>query len=170
MKYILETERLKLREFEAIDAEFIFKLLNSPGWLKYIGKRNINNLQDAENYIENVLKDGYRRSGFGFYLMELKTSAQKAGMCGLVKRSGLEDTDIGFALLQEFENKGYAFEASLGVLGFARDKLKLNKIAAITVSYNTASIKLLEKLGMNYEKVIKLPNDPEDLLLYSIQL
>jgi RimJ/RimL family protein N-acetyltransferase len=170
LKYIIETERLKLREFEYSDAEFIFKLLNSPGWLKYIGKRNINNLVDAENYIENVLREGYRNSSFGFYLMELKTTGEKTGMCGLVKRPGLEYTDIGFALLDEFENKGYAFEASLGVLSFARDKLKLSKIAAITVSYNQASIKLLEKLGMGYEKVIKLPNDPEDLLLYSIQL
>lgn len=170
MKYVIETERLKLREFECSDSEFIFRLLNSPGWLKYIGKRNINSLDDAENYIENVLREGYRKSGFGFYLMELKTTGEKTGMCGLVKRPVLDDTDIGFALLEEFENKGYAYEASLGVLGFAKNKLKLNKIAAITVSYNQASIKLLEKLGMGYEKLIKLPNDPEDLLLYSIQL
>ncbi len=168
--YIIETERLKLRKFNSGDAEFIYRLLNSPGWLKYIGKRNINSDKDAENYINNVLCEGYRRCGYGFYLIELKSTGEKAGMCGLVKREGLEHTDIGFALLPEFENHGYAFESSEGVLKFARNDLKLSQIAAITVSYNFASIKLLEKLGMGFEKTIKLPNDPEELMLYKMQL
>ena len=87
-------------------------------------------------------------------------------MCGLVKRESLDDIDIGFALLPQFEGNGYALEASKGVMKFAKDKLNLKRIAAITVPYNIPSIKLLEKLGMKFEKTINLPGDPEALMLF----
>jgi len=168
--YILETERIRLREFDSTDGELIFRLLNSPGWLKYIGSRSITNIADAVNYIENKLQKSYRETGFGFYLVELKTSGEKAGMCGLVKREGLDDVDIGFALLPEFENKGYAYESSEAVVKFAKDVLKVHKLAAITLPNNLPSVKLLEKLGMKFEKRINIPGDPEELLLYTMEL
>ncbi|MBE2225813.1 MAG: GNAT family N-acetyltransferase [Ignavibacteria bacterium] len=168
--YIIETERLRLREFSSSDSEMVFNLLNSPGWIKFIGSRSILNLDDAANYIETKIRKGYIESGFGFYLIELKSTGEKIGMSGLVKREALEDTDIGFALLPEYENMGYAFESTAAVVIFAKEKLKLSKLAAITVPYNTASIKLLEKLGMKFDKKINMPGDPEDLLLYSMEL
>ncbi len=167
---ILETERLILKEFSSEDREFIQELLNTPGWLKYIGTRSINTTEDAINYIKNRIQKSYSETGFGFYLMILKSSGAKAGMCGLVKRESLDDIDIGFALLPQFEGNGYAFEASEGVMKFAKDNLNLKKLAAITVPYNTPSIKLLEKLGMKFEKEINLPGDPETLMLYSKEL
>lgn len=167
---IIETERLILKEFSSEDGEFIQKLLNTPGWLKYIGTRSINTIEDAVNYIENRIQKSYTESGFGFYFIELKSSSIKVGMCGLVKRESLDDIDIGFALLPQFEGNGYAFEASEGVMKYAKDNLNLKKLAAITVPYNTSSIKLLEKLGMKFEKLINLPGDPETLMLYSKEL
>ncbi len=168
--YIIETERLKLREFNSTDGEMIFELLNSPGWLKYIGTRSIETTDDAINYIETKLRKGYKESGFGFYLVELKSTGEKIGMSGLVKRDGLDNVDVGFALLPQFENKGYAYESTAAVMKFAKEQLKLSKLAAITVPYNTPSIKLLEKLGMKFDKKINIPGDPEDLLLYEIEL
>ncbi|MCC6866349.1 MAG: GNAT family N-acetyltransferase [Ignavibacteria bacterium] len=168
--YIIETKRLKLREFVTGDNGFIYKLLNSPGWLKYIGNRKINSDDDALKYIEEILINGYKTQGFGFYLIELKEAGENAGMCGLVKRPGLKNVDLGFALLPEFENYGYAFEASIGVLDYASKILKLKKVAAITVTQNLPSIKLLQKLGMTFEKKINIPNDHEDLLLYGLEL
>ena len=163
---IIETERLTLREFTIEDSGFILKLLNTPGWLKYIGSRSVDTIKDAEEYIENKIRISYKISGFGFYLMELRPDKIKTGMCGLVKREALDDIDIGFALLPEYEGNGYAFEAAIGVLDFAKDKLKLKSIAAITVKNNSPSIKLLGKLGMTFEKMIRLPNDTEDLMLF----
>lgn len=168
--YIMETERLRLREFDSTDGELIFALLNSPGWLKYIGSRSISTIDDAVNYIDTKLRKSYRESGFGFYLVELKASGEKAGMCGLVKRDGLDDVDIGFALLPEFENKGYAYESSQCVINYAVKKLNINKLAAITLPNNLPSIKLLEKLGMKFDKKINIPGDPEELLLYTMEL
>ena len=168
--YIIETERLRLREFNSTDGELIFELLNSQGWLKYIGSRSIATIDDAVNYIETKLQKGYRESGFGFYLVELKATGVKTGMCGLVKREGLDDVDIGFALLPQYENKGYAYESSMAVIQYAKNKLKINKLAAITMPSNFTSVKLLEKLGMKFDKKISLPGDPEELFLYKMEL
>jgi RimJ/RimL family protein N-acetyltransferase len=165
---ILETERLTLREFIKDDATFIMNLLNSPGWLKYIGTRNINSVDDARGYISEKLMPSYGKNGFGFYLMETKSDNIPVGMCGLIKRDGLDDVDIGFALLPEYEGNGYAYEAASATLKYAKNTLKLNRIAAITVPYNLSSIKLLEKIGFVFEKMINIPNDKEELMLYSI--
>lgn len=169
-KIILKTERLILSEFEIDDSRLIYELLNSPGWLKYIGSRNINTIPDAEHYINSNLKKGYEESGHGFYLLTIKESGEKAGMCGLVKRAELVNADLGFALLPEFENKGYAYEAAYAVLKYAQNTLKMKELDAITAPYNKSSIKLLEKLGLSIIKNINIPGDPEELLLYSIKL
>ena len=163
---VIETPRLILKEFTTEDSDFIIELLNSPGWLKYIGSRDIKTQEDAVNYIENRIRRSYLESGFGFYLMVIRASGAKAGMCGLVKRDSLDEIDIGFALLPQYENFGYAYESADAVMNFAKDKLKLYRLAAITVPYNSSSIKLLEKLGMKFEKTINLPDDQEALMLY----
>jgi RimJ/RimL family protein N-acetyltransferase len=159
-----------LREFNSTDGELIFELLNSPGWIRYIGSRSIATIDDAVKYIETKLQKGYLESGFGFYLVELKDTGEKTGMCGLVKREGLDDVDIGFALLPQYENLGYAFESSKGVIKYAKETLNINKLSAITLPINLPSIKLLEKLGMKFDKRINIPGDPEELLLYSMEL
>ncbi len=167
---VIETQRLLLKEFTEDDSEFIIELLNSPGWLKFIGSRDIKTKTDALNYIENRIRKRYLESGFGFYKIELKSDGAKAGMCGLVKRDSLDDVDIGFALLPQYENKGYAHESAEAVMVFAREKLMLPRLAAITVPYNTSSIKLLEKLGMKFEKTIHIPGDNESLMLFQKEL
>ncbi len=100
----------------------------------------------------------------------MRETGEKTGMCGLVKRVGLEYIDLGFALLPQYENKGYAFESSLGVVQYAKNILNIDKLAAITLPSNLPSIKLLEKLGMKFEKRINIPGDPEELLLYKMEL
>ena len=165
---ILETDRLILREFTTDDAPFILKLLNSQGWLEFIGDRGIKNTDDAKNYIETRLINGYTTNGFGLYLIELKKDKASIGMCGLLKRDGLDDIDIGFALSPEFSGNGYAFEAAAGTLIFAKNSLKLNRIVAITTLNNKSSINLLRKLNFNFEKMVQIPNDKEELMLFAI--
>ena len=163
---VIETDRLILRKFISDDFPLIYKLLNSPGWLKYIGQRGIKGEDDARGYIENLIIPGYEKHGFGFYLMLRKDDGTHMGMCGLVKRDTLDDIDIGFAILPEYEGKGYTTEAAIATMEFAKNEIGLKKIAAITVPYNTGSIRILEKLGMKLEKMINIPNDPEELMLY----
>jgi RimJ/RimL family protein N-acetyltransferase len=167
---ILETKRLTLREFTEDDAEFIMKLLNSPGWLKYVGSRNIKTEQDAVGYINDKMISGYIKNGFGFYAVETKENNACIGMCGLTKRENLDDADIGFALLPEYEGKGYAYESASAVMDYAQNILKLGRISAITVAANKSSIRLLEKIGLGFEKTITIPGDLEELMLFTKSL
>ena len=166
MKKILETERLRLREFALLDAAFIIELVNTPGWIKYIGDRNIKDLAQAEAYLTNGPIKSYHDNGFGLWLVETKEDFQAVGTCGILKRPGLDYPDIGFAMLPEFEGKGLAFEAAEATMRYAKDILRQDIILAVTLPENKDSIKLLEKIGMRFSKTVKL-NSEEMLLLYN---
>lgn len=149
------------------DAAFIIELLNTPGWLKYIGERNVKTVADAEKYIQNGPAASYNKNGFGLYLVKLKEGHLPVGMCGFIKRNILPHADLGFAFLPQYQGKGYAYEASAASLLFAREKLLLNTILAITVPYNESSIKLIKKINFVFEKMITMPNHPEELMLFA---
>jgi len=154
---ILETERLILREFTHSDTSFILKLLNTPNWLKFIGDKDVHNLNDAESYLLKGPITSYKENGFGLWLVSLKESEEPIGMCGLIKRDYLDDIDIGFALMPNFEGLGYGYEMAAGTVEFAGRELKIDKIIAITDVNNFSSIKLLNKLGLHFKKNIITP-------------
>jgi RimJ/RimL family protein N-acetyltransferase len=163
----LQTERLLLRPFTINDAEFILTLLNEPSFLRYIGDKKIRNLDDARHYILNGPIASYERHGFGLCMVELRESHTPIGMCGLLKRDELSDPDIGFALLPDFWSQGFAFEASTAVLNDARDRLKLQRIVAITSVDNDASINLLQRLGFTFEGLRKLGHDRDPVKFFT---
>ena len=167
---ILETNRLTLTELSTDDAPFIFELLNSPGWLEFIGDRGIKTLDDAINYIVNGPIKSYEKNNFGLYSVKLKDGNIPIGICGLIKRDSLEDIDIGFAFLPDYEGKGYAYESADAILSNAKIELRIKRIVAITIKENSKSIQLLEKTGFVFEKLIQLPDDAEELMLFAIQL
>jgi RimJ/RimL family protein N-acetyltransferase len=164
---VIETERLCLRFFDETDAEFVFQLVNEPGWLQNIGDRGVRNVDDARRFITDRLAASYERFGFGLYLVELKETGESAGMCGLVKRDSLEDVDIGFAFLEKFQSKGYAFESAAAVTDYAQNALGLKRLAAIVSPGNRGSIKLLEKLNLHFERMIKMPGDAEEIKFFA---
>jgi RimJ/RimL family protein N-acetyltransferase len=163
---VLETDRLILRWLSTDDAEFILGLLNEPSFLRFIGDKGVRTLDDARNYILNGPVDMYNRLGFGLYLTELKDGGLPIGICGLIKRDGLEDVDIGFAFLPKFWAKGYAYEAAAAVIAYGKTALGLNRIVAITSPDNYASARLLEKLGLRFERTIQLSKDAEEVRLF----
>jgi RimJ/RimL family protein N-acetyltransferase len=151
---VLETERLLLRPFTTDDAPFVLTLLNEPSFLQYIGDKKVRNLDDARQYLTNGPIASYEKNGFGLLCVELKDSHAPIGMCGLLKREELPEPDIGFAFLPDFWNKGYAFEAAAAVMKDARETLKLDRILAIVNPDNYASMKLLERLGLKFERML----------------
>jgi RimJ/RimL family protein N-acetyltransferase len=167
MQHILTTERLLLRQFTIDDTAFIIELVNSPGWLQFIGDRNITNQEQAKNYLENGPIKSYKDNGFGLSMVALKEDGNSIGMCGILKRDEMEYPEIGFAFLPQFMKKGYAVEIAKATLADAISKLMIPIILAITVPNNKDSIKLLEKIGLRFSKIIHSPNDNTELLLYS---
>ncbi len=163
---ILETERLTLRLQTTDDADFILELLNDPSWLQFIGDRGVRTVEDACAYIFDGPIRMYEQFGFCLYLVERKEDQIPIGICGLVKRDSLEDVDLGFAFLPKYWAKGYAYEAASAVMAYGINTLELNRIVAITSQDNHASAKLLEKIGLQYEGLVQLSNDPEELKLF----
>lgn len=161
---VLETERLTLRWLDVKDAPFILELVNDPSWIQFIGDKGVRNLEDAKNYILNGPVDMYNKMGFGLYLVERKEDLTPLGMCGLIKRDSLEDVDIGFAFLEKFRSNGYGYESASAVIEYGKNELGLKRIVAITSIDNTASGKLLEKVGLRFEKIIS--DSGEDLKLF----
>ena len=164
---ILETERLLIREMDsALDAEFVFELLNTPKFIKYIGDRNVRSVEQARDFIENRYRQSYRDHGYGLYAVELKADTTAVGMCGFVRRDTLPAPDIGFAFLPEHEGKGYGVESAKAVMEFGRDSLGFTTVLAITSQDNDTSGRLLEKLGFAFEDLMDFP-DGEKLKLFS---
>jgi RimJ/RimL family protein N-acetyltransferase len=163
----IESERILLRPFTLEDGEFILELLNTEGWIRYIGDRNVKTIEQAKSYLLNGPLKSYETNGFGLSLAELKTDQTPLGMCGLLKRNYLDHADIGFAFLPGHTGKGYAYEIVKEIVGDGLQRLRMEKILAITVPENSSSIKLLKKLGFGYEKNFISPDTGEDLCLYS---
>ena len=166
MEIVIETERLILRKFTIEDAPFMLELLNTPTWLRFIGDRNVHSVKEAEQYLINGNIKNYSTYGFGFYLVEVKETGEAIGMCGLVKRDSLDDIDIGFAFLPQFIGKGYGFEAASATLRYAQTVLQLNKIIAIVNPENADSIKLIKKIGLQFEKMVQLSFTDIELMLF----
>ncbi len=167
---VLETERLILRRFVREDAPFILQLVNEPSFIQNIGDRGVRTLSDAEKYLATGPISSYERNGFGLYLVQLKESGKSIGMCGLIKREALEHVDVGYAFLPAFWSKGYASEAVRGVLKYAKDSVGLSQVVAIVDPKNQGSIRVLEKAGFQFEKMIQLSADDIELKLFALEI
>ena len=168
MTQIAETERLVIREIDESDAAFMNALLNSPGFLKYIGDRGVRTNDDACTFIRERYRKSYADNGYGLYAVLLKDDSTPVGMCGFVRRDTLPGPDLGFAFLPEHEGKGYGLESSIAVLRYGREELGFERVLAITTLDNRASIRLLEKLGFTLEKKMDGP-EGERLNVFSTE-
>lgn len=166
----LETDRLILRPMTREDSKFIFELLNDPSFIRNIGDRHVRTLEDATRYIMDGPVASYARNGFGLYLVELKETGESIGMCGLIRRNTLKDVDIGYAFLPRYWSKGYAIESALEMKKYGRETIGLRRLVAVVDPQNLDSIRLLEKLGMKFEKMVRLSPDDIDLKLFSVDL
>ncbi len=154
---ILETERLIICHLTLSDAPFILDLLNEPSFIQFIGDRGVRTLADARNYLLDGPMKSYQQHRFGLFWVKLKDENMPIGICGLIRRDGLDDVDIGYAFLPKYWGKGIATEAGTAVINYGFNTLQLDRIVAITSLDNQGSIRVLEKIGLSFEKVIALP-------------
>ncbi len=157
-----KTERLLLRTLTHADAAFIFELVNTAGWIKFIGDRNVHTHEDAERYIQKILCN----ADVSYRVVTLQDEKTAVGIITLIKRNYLDHHDIGFAFLPKYAKQGYAFEASQVVLHDLIKSKMHETILATTVKENDASIQLLIKLGFTFSKQIN--NGNEALQLFTI--
>jgi RimJ/RimL family protein N-acetyltransferase len=163
---LLETERLSLNHLTLEDAPFILELLNQPSFIKNIGDRGVRSLADAQRYIQDGPLSSYQKHGFGLYRVDLKEQRIPIGMCGLLKRDSLPDVDIGYAFLERFHAQGYGYEAASAVMEHSR-VLGLKRVLAIVSPDNDGSIRVLEKIGLCFDKLMRMPGEDHDVKLFA---
>lgn len=165
----MKTARLALRPFTLDDAPFIVELLNDPGWLRFIGDRKVRTADDARRYLTHGPIAHAAKHGFALAAVALQNDAASIGMCGLIRREGLDDVDLGYALLPAYRGRGYAREAAAAWLACGFEDFGLQRIVAITSVDNAASGKVLEAIGMRFERRLRVAGHDEDSLLYAAQ-
>jgi [ribosomal protein S5]-alanine N-acetyltransferase len=165
-----ESPRLKLRRLQFSDAPFVIELLNQPSFIKNIGDRGVRTVGDAHEYLRCGPMAMYDRFGLGLLHVSLKSDGAAAGMCGLLRREVLPDVDIGYAFLPAFWGSGLAFEAAQATLRHETRKLGLKRVIGVVSQGNQSSIRLLEKLGMRFERMYPMYPDEPEVLLYGVDL
>ena len=168
MAIIFKTVRLMVRHAEAADADFFVALLNDPGWIANIGDRGVRTKADAVHYIEQRLQPDYARDGFGFFVVA--DAGEPVGICGLIRREGLDAPDLGFAFLQRHVRRGFGLEAASATVAWARDVAGLDRLLAITGPDNPASIALLGRLGFRETGIVDVPSRADPSRLFELTL
>jgi RimJ/RimL family protein N-acetyltransferase len=167
MVTVLETERLTLTRLSYDDCDFIVELLNEPEFRRFIGDKEVRSRDDAREYLRKGPIGSYECHGYGMFLVRNKSDNAPMGMCGLVKREAFDTPDIGFAFLRRYWAKGYAVEAAIAVLEYGKNILQLPRIIAIVDPDNEASIRLVEKLGMTFASMVRMPGESKDINMYA---
>ena len=164
---ILETDRLTLRHLTLDDAAFILELVNDPAWLRFIGDRGVRDLDSARAYLRRAPIASYEHHGFGPYLVNQKSDHVSVGICGLIQRDTMPDVDIGFAFLPRYCGQGYASESAAAAIAEGKSKFGLTRVVAITSPDNDDSIRVLEKLGFGFEKMIRVTEGAAETKLFA---
>ena len=140
--------------------------MNEPSYLRFIGDKGVRTISDAREYIQNGPVESYERFGYGLYLTEQKSNGAAIGICGLVNRETIEDVDIGFAFLPDYWGKGYGYESADAIVDYGRTVAGLKRIVAVTDAENQSSIRLIENIGLRFEKMVSLSADEPDVKLF----
>ena len=164
----LHTERLSIRPFTEDDAAFILELVNDADWLRFIGDKNVKDLDDARRYLRDGPLAMMARYGHALCCVERRSDGQALGLCGLIKRDSLDDVDLGFAFLPAGRAQGYAREAAAAVVGFGFGTLGLKRIVAITDPDNQASARVLEAAGLRFERLLPAGAESKALRLFAL--
>ena len=143
---------------------------NDPAFIRHVADRGIRTLAEAHEAMRAGVLRLYSEYGYGPYAMQLKNDRAAIGICGLFRRDGFDDPDIGFALLPAFRRRGYVCEAAHSVIGYARESLGLPRLKAIVSPGNAASVAIIRKLGFEFERMHRMPDDDADVAVYGIGL
>jgi len=164
---VLETKRLHLSNLSYDDCEFIVELVNEPAFIRFIGDKKVQTRGDAHEYLRNGPIGSYEKNGFGMFIVRLASDREPIGICGLIQREQFDAPDLGFAFLRRFWAQGYAQESAAAVLDYANKSLRLKKVLAIADPCNDASVRLITKLGLSYERMVRMEGDSFDIQMYS---
>ena len=155
-----ETARLGVRRLTVADAPFIRDLVTEPGWLRWIGSRDVETVADAERYLRQGPLASYAAHGHGLYRVALRATDEPVGICGLLRRPSLDAPDLGYAISARHAGRGYATEAARATLAHARRDLGMDRVVAITALDHAASQRVLVNAGMRRAGTVEGDDGP----------
>jgi RimJ/RimL family protein N-acetyltransferase len=159
-KLVVETQRLLLREYTSEDAEATFVLGSNPLVQRYTGDACFRSVEEAEAVILRHPIEDYRKYGFGRWAVVYKPDGRLIGMAGLKYLAEWDEVDLGYRLLPEYWGMGLATEASLASLRYGFETLRLSRILGLVHPANVRSIRVLEKCGLTFEKMVEVGSQP----------
>ncbi len=166
MRIIIETSRLILREITPDDAQNFYELNLNPRVIQFTGDSAFVSIDESKNFLQNYLD--YQKNGFGRWAVIEKTTNEFLGWCGLKHDSEKNETDIGFRFFEKHWNKGFATESAKACLDYGFKELQLQSIVGRAMKNNLASIKVLEKIGMSYQKEINFSG--KEWVIYKMEM
>ena len=164
---ILETPRLLLREMEPSDAEDMLRLHSNAEVQLYTGDPTIFTYEGIEDKIKEKSEE-YRTYGYGRWITILKEGMQFVGWAGLSYLPEFDEIDLGYRFLPEFWGQGLATEASRAILKYGFEVLQLERIIAMAMEENIGSIRVMQKVGMQFEKQAPYQPGSIDVVWYSL--
>jgi RimJ/RimL family protein N-acetyltransferase len=159
---------IEIRPVNLEDGRILYKLMTTDKWIQFVGDRGVATLEDARRYIKNKMHPDLKVKGFVNHIIIDQLTQKEVGTCSLHNRRGVEGMDIGYAILEEYEGKGYATAGARAMVKLAFSKYHAKKISAITIEENVGSCRVLEKLGFEAHGFLFLPNDAAELKLYQL--
>ena len=165
--WLMETDRLRLRPVTVDDTALMLAVWNDPAFIENVSDRGIRTVEQAREAIKAGAEKLFEDYGYGPYCMSLKSDGTMIGICGIFKRENIEDPDIGFGVLPDYCENGYAGEAAKAVVDYARTTLGIGVLTALVSPTNAPSIGLIEKLGLTFERMITMPGEDDAICLYS---
>ena len=152
---VIETERLTLRHLRIEDAEDLYRIYSSPETMKFMGRGSAS-VEEAGGHIQKHIEKYYNNYGFGLWATVLKENNSLIGRCGLLYEDieGIKDLELAYLLDSYYWGQGLATEAARSIIKIGFDKYNFKRIIAVINPQNTASIRVAEKVGMNYEREI----------------
>ncbi len=165
MRFLFETPRLLLRPFLPEDAPGLLELNNDPEVQRFTGDPPFPSLEAARRFVLEYPE--YRRTGYGRWAVLQKTDGAFLGWCGL-KLNEEEEVDLGFRFLRRYRGRGYATEAAAACLDYGFRTLNLPEIVGRAMTENVASIRVLEKIGLQFRKEVFVPAHDARVRYYSL--
>ena len=147
---IIETDRLYLRELNVNDAKSFYRLNLDKEVMKYTGEGAFKNMEESRKFLANY--DQYKKYGIGRWAVINKENEAFLGWCGLKFNEKLNEYDIGFRFFRKYWNKGYATESAKACVELGLNKFKFPEIIGRAMKANLASISVLEKIGLVYDR------------------
>lgn len=147
---VLETERLLLRHITSDDFESLYRMNSDPVVMKFVGDGSVRDHEQMVKEMEMLISHYTRKPGLGIWATVEKSSGNFLGASGLVYYDNTPEIEIGYRMLREYWNKGFATEAAFGLLEYGFQTLRLKKIVSSAHVDNVASTRVMEKIGMTY--------------------